>query len=163
MKKWNLPAFCVLLVMCLGLNYLAVTVAGAFNLPLWLDSFGTVIAAYMGGPFIGAMTGLTTNLLFHIISGDNWIYAIVGIWIGLCVGFVSMRKKRRMSLFEALTLSGIVGLGCTAIATPLSLFLNNGSTGNVWGDSVMSFLMESGFARVPSLVIGHLYQIESHV
>ena len=157
MKKWNLPAFCILLIACLGINYLGSVLAYELALPVWLDSIGTVLAAYMCGPVIGALTGVTTNLIFHIVTGDNWIYAAVSIWVGLVVGMVSLKKQRRMSLFEALTLSGVVALGCTVIATPLSWYLNNGSTGNIWGDSVISFLMENGFSRLPSLVVGQLY------
>ena len=92
-----------------------------------------------------------------MISGDNWIYAAVSIWIALAVGIISLRKNRRMSLFEAMTTSWIVALGCTVIATPLSIFLNNGSTGNVWGDSLVNFLAERGFPLTLSVVIGQLY------
>lgn len=156
-KKWNMPAFCLLLILCLGINYLGSTLANRVGLPVWLDSIGTVLAAYMGGPFIGGAIGLTTNLLFYMISGDNWIFAIVSVWIGVIVGIVSVKKNRRMTLFEALTLSGVVALGCTVIAVPLSMLLNNGSTGNIWGDSLISFLMESGSPRVLAVVVGQIY------
>ncbi len=156
-KKWNMPAFCLLLVVCLGVNYLGSTLAYALGLPVWLDSIGTVLAAYMCGPVIGAMTGVTTNLLFYMISGDNWIYALVSIWIGVVVGITSVKKNRRMTPFEAMTLSGIVALGCTVIATPLSIFLNNGSTGNLWGDSMVSFLLENGLHRTLAVLVGQLY------
>lgn len=157
MKKWNMPAFCLLLILCLGINYFGSMLAAALGLPVWLDSIGTVLVAYMCGPFIGAITGLTTNLLFYMIIGHNWIYAIVSIWIALIVGLMSMKKKRRMSLFEAMTLGGVVALGCTAIATPLNLLLNSGSTGNIWGDSMVSFLLESGLPRTLAVVVGQLY------
>ena len=157
MKKMNIPAFCILLLACMGINYLGTMFSYGCSLPIWLDSIGTVAAAYMGGPVIGALTGVTTNLLFYMISGDNWIYAAVSIWIALAVGILSLRKNRRMSLFEAMTTSWIVALGCTVIATPLSIFLNNGSTGNVWGDSLVSFLAERGFPLTLSVVIGQLY------
>ena len=157
MKKWSLPVFCILVLLCLGINYLMSSLAYQWGLPMWLDSIGTVAAAYMGGPFIGAAVGVTTNLLLYVISGDSWIYAVVSLWIGLAVGFTSVKKHRRMTLFEAMTLSGAVAVGCTVLAVPLSIHINQGSTGNPWGDAVISFLQESGFSRMPSLVIGQLY------
>ena len=157
MKKMKLPVFCLMLAVCLAMNCYGSILADSLRLPVWLDSAGTVITAYMAGPFCGAVVGATTNLLLHLYQGEGWIYALVSVWIGIAVGFVSRRKQGRLTLFEALTLSGGVSIGSTAIATPLNLLLNGGSTGNIWGDAVISFLTEQGFREVPSVLIGQLY------
>lgn len=57
------------------------------QLPLWLDSFGTVTAAYVLGPFCGAMVGMTVNLTYGILySWTNMFYAVVSAMVGITTG-----------------------------------------------------------------------------
>ena len=92
LKKGQLAGFCVLIALCILANYAGSLFASMYKLPLWLDSAGTVLAAYLGGPICGALVGLTTNLVNYMAFGDNWVYCIVSIAIGLVVGLAARRK-----------------------------------------------------------------------
>ena len=158
MKKVRaiLPVFCLQIALCLFLNWGGDQLVSRLNWPIWLDSVGTVVSAYLLGPWCGAIVGATSNLLVSMLYGYSPIYVIVSIVIGLVVGFAA-RKKKLETLLDTLT-TGAVLAGCVAVtAYPLNLILNNASTGSNWGDAIIGFLEEMGFARWLTLLIGELY------
>ena len=57
-KKWKLPSFSLFIVFCILLNYGGRSLSVRFQLPLWLDSFGTALSAYLTGPVCGSIVGL---------------------------------------------------------------------------------------------------------
>ena len=156
MKKWKFPLFCVWILICLLLNYGGQLLAGRLSMPIWLDSYGTVLCAYVTGPLCGAMVGLTSNLIFFVTDGVDWIYGLISILIAVIVG-IAAHRKRMDDLFGIMTVGGIMALACTAACVPLNYFLNGGSTGNIWGDAVIGFLQELGLPDVLCLSIGQLY------
>lgn len=136
MKKWKFPLFCIWIVICLMLNYGGRMLSIHLSLPVWLDSLGTVLCAYVAGPLCGAMVGLTTNLVFYVTIGYNWVYGLISILIAVIVG-IAAHRKRMDDLFGIMTVGGIMALACTAACVPLNYFMNDGSTGNIWGDAVI--------------------------
>ena len=128
MKKWKFPLFCVWIVLCLLMNYGGRMISSRLGLPVWLDSLGTVLCAYVAGPLCGALVGLTTNLIFYVSFGYNWVYGIISILIAVIVGIAANRKKMD-DLFGIMTVGGIMALVCTAVCVPLNYYMNNGSTG----------------------------------
>ena len=58
---------CFLTAACISLNYTGKLLADTLALPLWLDSVGTVFAAYLFGPFSGAVVGSAVNLFYLIL------------------------------------------------------------------------------------------------
>ncbi len=156
LKKGQLAGFCVLIALCILANYAGSLFASMYKLPLWLDSAGTALAAYLGGPICGALVGLTTNLVNYMAFGDNWVYCIVSIAIGLVVGLAA-RRKGFDSLLGILTTAAMTAVTATVVATPLHVIFGNNSTGNIWGDAVMGFMMEAGIPNFLSLPVGQLY------
>ena len=156
MKKWKFPLFCVWILICLLMNYGGQLLADCLSMPIWLDSFGTVLCAYVAGPVCGAMVGMTSNLVFYVTTGVDWIYGLISILIAVIVG-IAAHRKRMDDLFGIMTVGGIMAIACTAACVPLNYFLNNGSTGNIWGDAVIGFLRELSLPDVVCLFIGQLY------
>ena len=156
MKKYKFPLFCVWIVLCLLMNYGGRMLSSHLGLPVWLDSPGTVLCAYVAGPLCGALVGLTTNLVFYTVNGYHWVYSIVSILIAVIVGVAAHRKKMD-DLFGIMTVGGIIALACTAVCVPLNYYMNNGSTGNIWGDAVIQYLRALSLPDVLCLSIGQLY------
>ena len=50
-----------------ALNVVGDQLVAALSLPLYLDSFGAVLAGYLAGPWVGMLTGVLTNVLTGII------------------------------------------------------------------------------------------------
>ena len=156
LKKGQMAGFCILIALCVLMNYFGGLYASAHKLPVWLDSTGTVLAAYLGGPVCGALVGMTGNLIGYIAYGDNWVYAIVSIAIGVVVGLAA-RRKSFSSLLNILTTAAMLTVTATVVALPLHIFFGNYSTGNIWGDAVSGFLMEKGLPNYLSLPVGQIY------
>ena len=139
------------MVNCFGRRF-----ASAHDLPGWLDSYGTIFAAYSLGPVPGAIIGAASNLILAFWNPSSAVYSIIGVFIGLCVG-VFARKKYFDTVFYTMTTAGALTCGSVIIAAVLNTVFNDFSTGNIWGDGVRDFLMEFGISRFPAMLIGEFY------
>ena len=155
-KKAFIPVFCLQIMLYLFLNWGGDQIVSRLNWPIWLDSMGTMLTAYMLGPWCAAIVGGSYNLLGYIVYGIPWWYALVSVVIGLIAGFCA-RKKWLDSLLGTLTTGAIMAGVVAAAAYPINMILNGGSTGNNWGDAVIGFLGEAGIPNWVSLFIGELY------
>ena len=156
LKKGQLCWFCVLIALCILGNYAGSLFAITNKLPVWLDSAGTALAAYLGGPVCGALVGATTNFVNYLAFGDNWIYCVVSIAIGLVIGLAA-RRQGFANLLGILTTAMMTAVAATIVATPLNFIFGTNSTGNLWGDAVAGFLTEKGVPFFLSLPVGQLY------
>ena len=154
--KGSLAGYVLLVLACLAVNWGGDQIVSRLNWPVWLDSIGTVICSYVAGPFCGAVVGITTNLLGHILYGIPWFYAIVSVIIAIIVGFAS-RKRMLDHLLGTLSVGVVMATSTSVAAFILNSILNNESTGSAWGDAVKGFLMERGLSAWLSLFIGELY------
>ena len=82
-KKAFIPLFCLLILAALFLNWGGDQMVSRWNWPVWLDSMGTMLVAYLLGPWCAAIVGATTNLLGHVLYGIPWWYGFISILIGI--------------------------------------------------------------------------------
>ena len=73
MKKWKNHQITAFIIMCIIVNFAGKFIAEKAELPLWLDSIGTVMAAYALGPVVGAITGATVNLAYGAFVPNSYI------------------------------------------------------------------------------------------
>ncbi len=92
MKEWKTWRIVLFISMCVCLNLVGKYIAYRLGLPLWADSFGTALSAYVAGPVCGALVGLTGNLAFSVVNPMSAFYSITSIALGLIVG-IGVRKK----------------------------------------------------------------------
>ncbi len=145
-------------ILSLIINLAGKAVASSFNLPFWLDSFGTVFTAYLLGPVPGAAVGLTTNLIYGVIASTSteMIYCIINMSIGIAVG-ICARKKMMETIFGAMCVSVIVTLVSVILSFPLNMIFAGGRTGNYFGDGVTDFLISNHIPPVISCIVGEFY------
>ena len=155
-KKAGTLLLCLQILVCIFMNWGGDQFATHYNLPIWLDSAGTMLAATLMGPWCGVIIGATFNLLSYILYGAPWYYALISILIALVAGFAA-RRKMLNTLLGTLTAGAIMAAAVTAAAYPINLILNNGDTGNNWGNAVIGFLGEAGIPVWTGLFIGELY------
>ena len=156
MKRWRTLQIGVFVVLCILLNYAGRVLAERFDLPLWLDSLGTVLCAYAGGPVCGCIVGVSGNVIYGMMNGISCVYALTSVALGLCVGFAG-RYRKLDDLFDTMTVAALAAFAAVAISVPLNVIFFNGSTGNLWGDGVIGFLRERGLPQVPCLILGQIY------
>ena len=155
-KKISIPLFSIQILLFLFVNWGGDQLVSRLNWMVWLDSVGTVLCAYLYGPWCGAMVGVSSNLLSHVLYGTPWFYALISAVIALIVGFAA-RKGMLHTLLDTMTQGAILAASVTALAVPLNMIFNGGSTGNRWGDAVIGFFTERGFPAWGALILGQLY------
>ncbi|WP_066393020.1 ECF transporter S component [Neobacillus mesonae] len=142
-SMWSLrfsTASLVLIPVAVGINYIGKFVAGILKLPLWLDSIGTVLAAMLGGPIVGALAGAINNIIYGFTDPISFVYAITSVAIGVAAG-VLFYKGYISSWGKAVVAGIIIGLVEKVISTPLNIGFWGGQTGNVWGDALFAFVL----------------------
>ena len=85
MKKYKDYQIVLLALLSLLLNFGGKIVADRFRLPMWLDSFGTFLMAYVVGPFCAAIVGAAANILYGFLDPVSFAYSITSIAIALLV------------------------------------------------------------------------------
>ena len=141
--NWKTGRLILFLLLCLGLNFGGKELTACWNSFLWLDSVGTVLCAYVAGPVIGSMLGVTGNVLFHIVYKVPVIYLVTSVTLALLAGWAG-RRRGEMDVYRYMLLSSWAVLSCTVISLILNIFFYAGATGNAWGDGVIALLLENG-------------------
>jgi energy-coupling factor transport system substrate-specific component len=147
MKKQSIWSFrlttasLVLIPVAVGINYIGKTLASVLKLPLWLDAIGTILASMLGGPIIGALSGLINNVIYGLTMDPiSFIYGITSFFMGLVAGIMSY-KGWISSWSKAVVVGILVGLTAVIISTPINIRFWGGQTGNLWGDALFAFVM----------------------
>ena len=155
MENWKTRKIILFITLCVCLNVCGKLISVHFELPLWADSFGTVLCAYIAGPVCGAIVGLTGNLAYCVVSHLSAAYSLTSIALGIIVGIASKRKwfDHFYGFMKAATMVVFTAL---IVSVPLDLLFNNGCTGNKWGDGVHGYMLDKGVSPFFSCIIGQL-------
>lgn len=157
MRKAKSYIIALFVLASIALNMAGRWLAVELNLPVWLDSIGTVAVAYALGPVCGSIVGVTNNIIRSIFEADSAMaYAIVSVAIGVVVG-VCAQKRMFRTLYGAVSTGFIAALASTVISVPVNMLLADGYTGNIWGDGVIDLMLKCGVVKVISCLIGEFY------
>ena len=142
-----------LIPVAIGLDYAGRALAAGLQLPLFLDSTGTILVAVLAGPWVGGAAGLAANLIISsTVDPIAAPYSIVSLALGFAAGLAARRNWRRQ-VRAALVLWGLCFLVATVGSTPINLYVHGGRSGIGFGDALYSTLMT---ARVPGVVAAFL-------
>ena len=155
MKKWKTWQIILFTAMCVCLNVGGRLLSVWLELPLWADSFGTALCAYIAGPVCGAMVGLAGNLAYSVVNHLSAAYALTSIALGVIVG-IAARRRWFDQFYGFMTAASLAMLTALIVSVPLNLLLNDGYTGNKWGDGVINYLTEKEWPRFLCVVLGQL-------
>ncbi len=155
MKNWKTYWIVLFIAVCVCLNVGGKLFTAHFELPLWADSFGTALCAYVGGPICGGIVGLTGNLAYCVINHLSAAYAITSIAIGIIVGTAARKRwfDHFYGFMKVASLAVVTGL---IVSVPLNLIVSAGYTGNKWGDGVIDYFLDLGWPLFPCAVLGQL-------
>ena len=156
MKRWKTYQISLFTIACMLLNGAGRLLASSLGLPMWLDSFGTVLCAYVGGPACGAIVGIVSSLMYGMVNSYSYVYSITGMALGIIVG-VAARKEHLSTLFGTMGISAQAALTALVVSVPLNILVNGGSTGNKWGDGIIGLFRELGVPQVFCWIAGQFY------
>ncbi len=128
-------------------------IADKYMFPIWLDSIGTFLIAYYGGPVCGGVVGMTNNVICGIFMQQQTAFSIIGAFIGAIVGYFA-QKRCFETRFRAMTLGMGLALFSTVSATLLKFTIYDGTVQNIWGDQVALLCKNTGFHSAISLFLG---------
>jgi len=90
----------LLLILGFLINTACWALTSMLDLPIWLDTLGTMIASFVGGPLVGAITGLVTSIVWTLFEASSihfWlVHAIIGFIPGYAVMWYWIRNKPRL-------------------------------------------------------------------
>ena len=140
-------------ILALAINLLGRVMAAKLTLPIWCDSIGTFLMAYLAGPVCGAVVGLTNNIIYGIFVEQQVLYCLLGALLGALVGYFA-QKKVFETQFHTMTFGMCLAIFCTIIAVMINTLLYDGTCGNVWGNQVMLLCVDNGFPKYVAYVLG---------
>ena len=88
-KKLALALLCW--TACVLVNYLGSQIVAAFNLPIYLDSVGVILAGACGGYIPGVVVGYITNLVTSFSDPTSFYWCLVSVLIAVASAFWSRR------------------------------------------------------------------------
>ena len=142
----------VLIPVAIVLNIVVGQIASTLSLPIFLDSIGTVLIALLAGPWVGALTGLLTNLIWGLISDPiTAAFAPVAMVIGLGAGLLARAGLFRQ-WWQALISGAIIAIALSFVAVPIRVYMFGGVTGS-GADFVTAYLLAVGRDLFSSVII----------
>ncbi len=111
----------VLCVACIALNIVGARIAIALNLPVFLDSTGTMLAGILGGYVPAVVVGYLTNLINGIADSTAMYYGIINVLIALAAAFFAKRGwfKELPLILLSIPIFTLIGGGLGSILTYL--------------------------------------------
>ena len=142
----------VLIPVAIVLNIVVGQIASTLSLPIFLDSIGTMLIALLAGPWVAALTGLLTNLIWGLISDPvAAAFAPVAMVIGLVSGLLARAGLFRQ-WWQALISGAIIAIALSFVAVPIRVYMFGGVTGS-GADFVTAYLLAVGRDLFSSVII----------
>jgi energy-coupling factor transport system substrate-specific component len=141
--QWKLSTLGIVMIpVAVGINFVGKEIANALSLPMWLDSIGTILAAVVAGPWIGAISGAVNNVFFGLTmdGGISIIYGLTSVAIAIVAGILGYLGWFR-SLPRTILAGILIALTSSIVSTPLNVAIYGAQTGKILGDAIYTSMM----------------------
>lgn len=140
----------VLIPVAIAINLAIGEIVRRLGLPLYLDSIGTIFAGVVGGPIVGALTGLISNVIWGLLGNVQYVpFAAVAAVIGGLAAFFSMEGWFRQ-WWRAILAGVITGTVAALLSAPISAYVFGGITGAAGQDALVAIFRELGMGIMGS-------------
>ena len=144
MRKFSTNKLCIL-ALCSVINLIGGQIALLLRLPIYLDSFGTVFAAAVMGPFYGMIPGIVSNLIGGVTTD---IYALYYLPVQMITGCMAGFVFRKMPPHDGKDLGKIL-FGAGMISIPGTLVYTSGAAvPSSWSGADCKCMHGSGIDRL---------------
>ncbi|MQA01836.1 MAG: ECF transporter S component [Streptosporangiales bacterium] len=132
----------VIIPVGVGINVALGAVVQALHLPIFLDVVGTILVAIMCGPWVAAVTGITTNVVMTAVN-PIWIcYAPLQAIIGIVAGILAVKGLMRTNIGR-LVVGLILTVTAAVIAAPI-IVATTGGAGGTGESAITAFFLATG-------------------
>lgn len=155
-KKYSIKedfSMLALLIIPVGVavNFVGGQLASILKLPMYLDTIGTIFAAMLCGPWVGAVTGGLTNVVTGIANPVNFAFIPVNVIAGLVTGFLA--RKQMFSVWWKWLISMFVMAWVSIIVSaPIVVLVYGGVTGG--GTSIITAAAMAAGANICAAFFG---------
>lgn len=155
-KKYSIKedfSMLALLIIPVGVavNFVGGQLASILKLPMYLDTIGTIFAAMLCGPWVGAVTGGLTNVVTGIANPVNFAFIPVNVIAGLVTGFLA--RKQMFSVWWKWLISMFVMAWVSIIVSaPIVVLVYGGVTGG--GTSIITAAAMAAGANIWAAFFG---------
>jgi len=141
--KYDFSLLAILLIpIGIAINFVGAQIVLLLKLPIFLNTIGTILTAMIGGPWVGMVTGASTNLVVGITNPVSFAFTPVQMAVGLVVGVLAM-KGMYTKLWKVILASLVVVLTVLIVASPIQVMMFGGATGNS-SDALVATFLASG-------------------
>lgn len=118
-----------LIPLAVGINLAMGQFVAVMQLPLFLDTVGTILVAALAGPWAAVTTGVLSQVVFTVVSGNIvWIWFLpVHLLIAVYSGFAARHRVFR-SLPRTLGAGLVLGAAAATMAWPIAYLVFGGVT-----------------------------------
>ena len=155
-KKYSIKedfSMLALLIIPVGVavNFVGGQLASILKLPMYLDTIGTIFAAMLCGPWVGAVTGGLSNVVTGIANPVNFAFIPVNVIAGLVTGFLA--RKQMFSVWWKWLISMLVMAWVSIIVSaPIVVLVYGGVTGG--GTSIITAAAMAAGANIWAAFFG---------
>ena len=111
----------VLIPIGIGINISGRFLVTVLGLPVFLDTIGTILVAFLAGPWVAGVTGLLTNLVIGVtLEATSIPFGLSNAAVGIVAGLLAARgwlKTTPGLILVAVALTLVTILTATPIAT----------------------------------------------
>ena len=155
-KKYSIKedfSMLALLIIPVGVavNFVGGQLASILKLPMYLDTIGTIFAAMLCGPWVGAVTGGLTNVVTGIANPVNFAFIPVNVIAGLVTGFLA-RKQMSSVWWKWLISMFVMAWVSIIVSAPIVVLVYGGVTGG--GTSIITAAAMAAGANIWAAFFG---------
>lgn len=149
-KDFSMLAILIIPI-AVAVNFVGGQLASLLKLPMYLDTIGTIFCAMLCGPWVGAVSGVLTNIVTGIANPVNFAFIPVNLAVGLVVGFFA-RAGWFSKWWKWLISMVVMALTSIIVAAPIVVLVFGGVTGG--GTSIITAAAMAAGANIWAAVIG---------
>ncbi len=140
-KDFSLMAS-LLIPVAVAVNFTGFGLVKLLNLPIFLDSIGTVFISLIAGPWVGVVTAVITSLITGSFSPEFLPFMPVAIVMALCMGFLGKFKMKNLVLKTIICAFCLVVIA-VVVSAPIIVLVFGGNTGNA-SAGITGFFLATG-------------------
>ncbi len=156
-KDFTLIAI-LLIPIGVAVNVVAGELVELLKIPLFLNQIGTMIVAMVAGPWVGAITGGVSKLIFGIFNPTQLAFMPVSMASGVVVGLLA-KKGMTTKAWKVAVTGFIVALVAILIATPTTVIVFGGASGT--GSDLLTAIVLTSGKEIWTAVITQKIFVES--
>lgn len=119
----------LLIPVAVAINFTGFGIAKLLQVPIFLDSIGTVFISLIAGPWVGMVTAVITSLITGSFSPEYFAFMPVAIIMALGMGFLA-RFKMKNILIKTFVCAFCLVFIAIVVSAPIIVLVYGGNTGN---------------------------------